>query len=320
MLEQTKEVVTADISSLNALAGQSNPRSLRVVGEIGYQHLHVLIDSGSTHNFIKPQWAERLGLKIQSIPAFQVYIGNDDFLLCRFQCLQVPLVIQGHTFKLDFYILPIEGPNIVLGIQWLQHLGKISIDYRAMTMEFCWESNPVILRGGPIQTPNMISLHQFHALLSKDVVHSLFELHPIINEKLYSDTHSSSSELNLPTHLPEQITLLLQQYKTLFSPHTGLPPHRLIDHKIHLLPTSKPVNVRPYRYPHFQKKKMKKLVKEMLEHGIIKPSHNPFSSPVLLVKKKDGTYRFCVDYRALNAVTVQDKFHIPTIDELFNEL
>ena len=251
LLEQTEKVVTTDISSLNALAGQSNPRSLRVIGEIGHQHLHVLIDSGSTHNFIKPQWVERLGLKIQSIPAFRVYIGNADFLLFRFQCLQVPLVIQGHTFQLDFYILPIEGPDVVLGIQWLQHLGKISTDYRAMTMEFCWKSNPVILRGDPIQTPNMISFHQFQALLSKDTVHSLYELHPIINEDLNSDTNSSSSKLNLPAHLPKQITFLLQQYKTLFSPPTGLPPHRLIDHKIHLLPTSKPVNVRSYRYPHF---------------------------------------------------------------------
>lgn len=100
-----------------------------------------------------------------------------------------------------------------------------------------------------------------------------------------------------------------------------LPPHRVKDHCIIFQDGIAPISAQPYKYPHFFKNEIERLVGEMLATSIIQPSTSPFSSPVLLVKKKkDGSWRFCVGYRALNKATVPDKFRIPVIEELLDKL
>jgi hypothetical protein len=113
---------------------------------------------------------------------------------------------------------------------------------------------------------------------------------------------------------------LLQHHVAIFEEPQGLPPARPYDHRIHLLPGTAPVAVRPYRYPQLQKDELERQVAGMLVQGIVCPSTSPFSAPVLLVHKADGSWRFCIDYRALNARTSKDKFPIPVVDELLDEL
>ena len=122
------------------------------------------------------------------------------------------------------------------------------------------------------------------------------------------------------TPVPPAVQELLQQHHTVFKDPQTLPPHRPLDHEIHLIPGVVPVNCRPYRYSPLQKDEIERQVSEMLKAGLITPSISPFASPVLLVKKKDGTWRFCVDYRRLNDITVKSKFPLPVIDELLDEL
>lgn len=98
---------------------------------------------------------------------------------------------------------------------------------------------------------------------------------------------------------------------------TTLPPHRgVFDHKIPLIEASNPISQRPYRYPAFKKDNIEKLVLEMLDQGVIQNSTSAYASPVVLVGKKDGSWRLCVDYRSLNQMTIKDKFSIPIIEYL----
>ena len=114
--------------------------------------------------------------------------------------------------------------------------------------------------------------------------------------------------------------LLLQESEHVFETPTGLPPLRGHKHPIVLKEGAQPVCQRPCRYPFYPKNEIDKIVKELLFVGSIRNSSSPFVSPVLLVRKADGSWRMCVDYRALNNIIVKDKFPILVIDELLDEL
>jgi hypothetical protein len=135
---------------------------------------------------------------------------------------------------------------------------------------------------------------------------------------------TSSATLASPVALlsmeGEFMDLLFQEFEGLFHEPTGLPPERMRSHRIHLLPDTASVAVRLYRYAHTQKAELEKQCHAMLKSGVIQLSSSAFSAPVLLVKKSDASWRFCVDYRALNEKTVKDKFLIPVVEELLDEL
>lgn len=96
--------------------------------------------------------------------------------------------------------------------------------------------------------------------------------------------------------LNPEIDRLITNFSVIFDEPQGLPPTRTFDHGIPLKVETQPINVHPYRYAHFQKEEIERQVKKMLKNGLSRPSTSPFSSPVLLVKKKDGSWRFCTDY------------------------
>ncbi|WVY93248.1 hypothetical protein V8G54_032336 [Vigna mungo] len=131
---------------------------------------------------------------------------------------------------------------------------------------------------------------------------------------------TSAAYFSMTTTDNPELSTLLNRFQYLFEEPSSLPSECPTDHVITLLSNSTLVKVRPYHYPYSQKQEIEAQVARMLISGEIRPSTSAFSSPILLVKKKDNTWRFCVNYRALNAITVLDSFPIPTIHELLDEL
>jgi hypothetical protein len=119
---------------------------------------------------------------------------------------------------------------------------------------------------------------------------------------------------------PTEIQQLIDQFGDVFAEPNSLPPRRSCDHSIPLMPGAQPVNMRAYRHKPELKSEIEHQVQELHQSGVIQKSTSHFSSPTILVKKKDGTWRLCVDYRALNSMTIVSKYPVPIIDELLDEL
>jgi hypothetical protein len=116
------------------------------------------------------------------------------------------------------------------------------------------------------------------------------------------------------------IQKILHQFEDVFQIPKGLPPKRDCDHRIVLKEGSNPPNIRPYRIPHRQKNVVEDLVQELLHNKEIRHSSSPYSSPALAVAKKDKTFRLCTDFRQLNDLTIKNKYPIPVIEDLLDEL
>ncbi|KAL5753671.1 hypothetical protein ACOSP7_021891 [Xanthoceras sorbifolium] len=125
------------------MAGTEHPRTLRVKGTLKQKEVIVLIDGGSTHNFIDQSLVSNLGLPVVRDGTFQVMVGNRETINCPGRYLALTLVIQNHSIQADFYVLPVAACQVVLGVQWLETLGSVEMDYKKLTMKFMQQTRHV---------------------------------------------------------------------------------------------------------------------------------------------------------------------------------
>lgn len=298
--KETPEEITPTISC-NALAGITTPQTLKIEGYIKKKKVIVLIDLGSTHNFIHSKIAKDLNCFIYRAPKFQVMLADGKTINCAGKCHNINLSMGEYVLK-----SPMGGVDVILGVRWLQSLKTISFNFQELFMKFFWEEG-ILIKGYRRKPCKIISFHSMSELLNK-------QQRGVIAQLCSLDVQTSKLVVS------PDIQKVLDKYSKAFDTRKVLPPTRDHDHAINLILGSVPPNIKPYRYPYAQKSEIECMVVEILEAGIIQPSQSSFYAPVVMVLKKEGAWRMCPNYRDLNKLTIKDKFPNPVIDELLDEL
>lgn len=257
---------------------------------------------------------KQLGLVAEVVPPLIVSVADGSRIIVDSICKGLQYKIQSHDFTSDLRLFPLGGADMILGVDWLKQFNPITFDYHSLRVTLMRGNTPIILQGNSTEgSVQAISGKKLSKLMrsSQGITQGYICMMSVQQEDKNNneDTHTHTSMLPL-----------LKKYQAVFTEPQGLPPVRKHDHKIPLLQGSQPINQRCYRVPYVQKAELEKQVREMLQNGIIQESSSPFASPVILVKKKDGSWRMCVDYRKLNEITIKNKYPIPVIDELLDEL
>ncbi|KAI3716153.1 hypothetical protein L6452_23281 [Arctium lappa] len=260
--------------SLNSVIGFVTPKTMKLEGMVEDQKVVILIDSGAFHNFISSTLVEKLELPVNHTGGYDISLGAGGGLKGRGICKGVRVWMQGIEIYEDFLPLELCNSDIILGIQWLQSLGTMQVNWSTQMMKFQLGNEQVKLKGDESLGRTLVSLKSMIKTIKQEGQGVIIELGQM-------DMQMKSSH-----ECPEAIRTIVNKFVDVFKEPQGLPPVRGNEHKIELKIGVQPINVRPYRYPQYQKNEIEKLVKEMLKAGIIKHSRSSFSSPVLLVKKR----------------------------------
>jgi hypothetical protein len=296
------------VISSHVANGTSLAATFSLVVTIAGRRGVALVDNGSTDTFMDYFFAGQLNYHIANTVATKVIMAGGDSLNTSAIMTDVCYTMQRETFTNNFKLLQLRGYDIILGCDWIKTHSPIGLDLRDYSRQLIIQVTFADFTAPPAGPE--LKASKLEKYCRTDIMGYVVQVHLMQSEQASPDIHT----------LPPKIQQVLHAYADVFSDKVGLPPKRNADHKIPLHPNSKPPNVRPYKIPHKQKDEVDKLIKAMLQDNIIRPNSRPYSSPAILVRKKDGSWRLCIDYRELNSQTVKDKSPISVIEDLLDEL
>ena len=216
-----------------------------------------------------------------------------------------PIRIREYEFLRDLIELSFREFDVILGMDWLsQHQVVVDCRMKRMTLRTLSGEEVTFISERSNHLSNVISAAIARTIVRKGC--DAYLAYVIDTKKV------EPSLLDIPT---------IFDYLNVFSEELpGLPPQREIEFALDVVPSVTPASITPYRIALVELKELKLQLQEVLEKGFIRSSVSPWGTPMLFVKKKDGTLRLCVDYRKLNKMTVKNKYPLPKINDLFYQL
>jgi hypothetical protein len=248
----------------------------------------VLFDSRASHSFISAAYVGKHNLPLDLLRCQMIVSSLGGDMPAMQLCPKVNLKIRGVEFVTNLIVLESKGIDVILGMDWLNK-HKVLIDCVKKSIKL------TTLKGKEMEFVAEL------VVTAKGVAN---------RAKVNQLDASQGSEVPVVTELPD---VFLRELP-------GMPPDRDMEFVIELKPGTSPIYKTPYRMATLELAKLKQHIKELLEKRFIRPSSSPWGAPVIFVPKKDGTQRFCIDYPALNEATIKNKYPLPRIDDLFDQL
>jgi transposase InsO family protein len=274
-----------------------------------------LVDCGSTADFVSAAFVKRHRLDTEPrAHADTVRLADGSMQVCERQLTSAPAHIGTYADHLDLAVLPLSGFDVVLGLPWLARVGPTP-DWQRGDFRFRFAGHDHHFHNASTapatlpSPPNLINAMQFAAALRHGE-------EPFLVRVVAADLAPDRA----PVPDAAMAALLAEFADVTGGLPSTLPPMRTINHAIPLLPDAQPPAGRIYPVGASQLEELRTQLADLTDRGFIQPSTSPYGAPVLFARKKDGTYRMCIDYRGLNAISVKNAYPLPRIDHLLDQL
>ncbi|KAI3743707.1 hypothetical protein L1987_56771 [Smallanthus sonchifolius] len=266
----------------------------------------VLFDTGADRSFISRELSSRLGINPTLLEHhYTVEIADGKVIAATHILKGCKLELSGHKLDIDLMPVTLDSFDIIVGMDWLS---------KNQAEIICSEKIVRI----PLPSGETLSVQGERSGAVMDII-SFMKAQKCLRKghtailALVADKSTEEKKL-------EDIPIVREFPEVFPEDLRGLPPHRQVEFQIDLTPGVAPIARAPYRLAPSELQELSTQLQELLDKGFIQPSSSPWGAPVLFVKKKDGTFRMCIYYRELNKVTVKNRYPLPRVDDLFDQL